>query len=127
MEGRVLVADAAFVDHPRAFGALLGVVAFVARHTDDAVVARHEAFVADGVGALRAGEALVVPVAAFVLKLLHASAERLVAAVTPGGEVVVVAVGAVDLLVLGGERLVHQGQLAGAALEAKLVPVALLV
>ena len=55
------------------------------------------------------------------------STERLVAAVTARGKVVVVAVGAVDLFILGGERLVDQRQLAGAALEAELMPVPLFV
>lgn len=107
MEGCVLVADAALVDHPSTLGALLCVVALIARHADDALLTGDEALVADGFGALAAGEALVMPVLALVLELLHTSTERLPAPITPRGEVVVMAVGAVDLVVLGGEGLVH--------------------
>ena len=53
--------------------------------------------------------------------------EDVAAAVTARGEVVVVTVGAVKLLVLGGERLVDERVEAVAALEAFLVPVLVLV
>ena len=42
-------------------------------------------------------------------------------------EVIVVAIGAVEFVVLGGERLVNQGALAVTALETLLVPMAVLV
>ena len=49
------------------------------------------------------------------------------AAVAPRSEVVVMAVGAVELLVLGGERLVDERAATVAAVEALLVPVPVLV
>ena len=55
------------------------------------------------------------------------SAKDVLAAVTPGGKVVVMAVGAVELLILGGKGLVHQGVGAVTALKALLMPVLLLV
>lgn len=127
MERDVFVADASLVDHPGTLVALLGIVTFVASHTDDPLVTGHETLVANRVLTLKASETLVMPVGSFIFKFLHTSTERLVAAVTARGKVVVVAVGAVDLFILGGERLVDQRQLAGAALEAELMPVPLFV
>lgn len=127
MPRRVLVADASLVDHITTLGTPLGVVILVALHTDYALISRNEALVSDRLAALGAGEALIMPLLALVLKFLHTSAERFTAAVTPGRKVVVMAVGAVDFLILGSERLVHQRLFAAAALEAELVPVALFV
>ncbi len=53
--------------------------------------------------------------------------ENVAAAVAPGGELGVVAVAAVDLLKLGTELLVHEGDSALGAQEAGLVPVPVLV
>lgn len=125
--GAVLVADAAFVDHPSTLGTLLGIVTLVARHTHHTLLPGHERLVAYREAALTAREAIVVPILTFVLELLHSSTERIAAAVTASGEVVVMADRAVDLVVLGGKRLVHQGAAAAATFEAELVPVPLLV
>jgi hypothetical protein len=123
----VLVADSTFVDHITTLGAALGILALVAGHTYDSLVPGDEALVADGLVAFRADEALVMPLFALVLELLHPASERLTTSVTPGREIVVMAVGAVDLVVLGGERLVYQRLLAAHTLEAELVPVPILV
>ena len=53
--------------------------------------------------------------------------EDVAAAVTTRGEVVVMAVSAVELVVLGGERLIDERVEAVTALEAFLVPVLVLV
>lgn len=53
--------------------------------------------------------------------------EDVLASIAAGGEIVVMAVGAEKLFLLGGERLVHQRTLAVAALETLLMPVLVLV
>ena len=60
-------------------GALLRVVLLVAGHANDVHVARDEALVADGLLALEAQEARLVPLLALVLELLHARLEHLLA------------------------------------------------
>ena len=57
--------------YPSTLGALLREVALVAGHTDDLLVPRDEALVADGFCAHHAREALLVPLFPLVLKLLH--------------------------------------------------------
>lgn len=104
-----------------------GKLVLVAAGAVDVVVPRNEAAGANRVAAHAAAEALLVPLVALVLHLLGAGAEDLAAAIAAGGECGVVAGGAVDLLGLGAERLVHQRHSALAAQEARLVPVLLLV
>lgn len=123
----VLVADATFVDHIRTLSAALGVLGLETWHADDSLVTWDETFVPDWLAAFSASKAVVMPLLAFVFKFLHASSERLSTLITPGSEVVVVAVAAVNLLVLGGKRLVHQRRLAPTALETELMPVSLFV
>ena len=60
-------------------------------------------------------------------KFIPTSTKDILAAVTPCSKVVVMAIGAVELLILGGEGLVNQGVLAVAALETLLMPVLLFV
>lgn len=127
MPGGALVRNAALVDHPLAFQAPLCKVVLIAGHADDFLVAGDEALVADWLLADRATEALLVPLLALVLKLLHTGLEDVGAAIAAGSEVVVVAVGAVQLVVTGRERLVHQRVGAVDALEAFLMPVLVLV
>lgn len=68
-----------------------------------------------------------MPLLSFVLVLLHSSAKQSTAAVTASRKVVVMAVSTVQLLVLAGERMIHQRHLAIAALEATLVPMSVFV
>ena len=58
---------------------------------------------------------------------VRTSPEGVATAIAPRSETVVIALRAEDLLVLGGEGLVHQGLLALRTLEAELVPVPVLV
>jgi hypothetical protein len=55
------------------------------------------------------------------------SPEDVGASITTGGEVVVVAVGAVETVIFGSERLVHKGRLTVHALEAGLMPMLVLI
>lgn len=104
-----------------------GELVLVTASAVDIIVSRNEAPGADGVAAHAAAEALLVPLVALVLHLLRAGAEDLAAAIAAGGEGGIVTGGAVHLLSLGAERLVHQRHAAFAAQEARLVPVLLLV
>lgn len=107
VEGRALVGDAALVDDTIALGASLGKLLLVAWDADELVVTWDEPLVSDWLSAGEADEAVFVPLLAAELKLLHSSLEDVSASVAPGGEVVVMAIGAVKLLILGGEGLVH--------------------
>jgi len=127
MERCALVCDPSFVDHPVALGTALGELLLVAGHADELLVARDEPLVADRLLTHAAAETLLVPLLPAELELLHAGPEDVGAAVAARREVVVVAVGAVQTFILGGERLVHQRVLAVAALEAFFVPVLVLV
>ena len=62
----------------------------------DVVLLRDEALGPDGVCAHAAHEALLVPLPGLVLHLLHAGPEHLPARVTPGSELLVVAVTAIN-------------------------------
>merc|ERR1711962_284201 len=96
----------------------------------DAVVVfvlRDEALRPQSLLAVVAGEAILVPLLAFVLHLLGAWSEDFVASIASGGEFVSVAVAAVDLLLFAAERLVDEAVAADAADEAPLVPVLLFV
>jgi len=122
-----LVGDSTFVDHAIALGTALCVLIFVALHADNGLLARDEALVSNGLGTHLATEALLMPLLSLVLKLLHTSSEDVLAPITPSSKVVVMAVGAVQLLLLGCKWLVHQGRLTVAAFEATFMPMFLLV
>lgn len=68
-----------------------------------------------------------MPLLPLVLILLHSSLEESTASVAPGREVVVMTIGAVEPLVLEGERAINERALTITTLEATLVPVLLLV
>lgn len=123
----VLVRYPTFVDHPVALHASLSVLFLVALDTDDLLVARYETLVADRLQADLAAEALLMPLFAFVLILLHPGSKESAAAVAACREVVVMAVGAVELVVLARERMIDERHLTVAALETALVPVTVLV
>jgi len=59
--------------------------------------------------------------------IVHTSSEETAAAVAACGEVVVMTVGAVQLVVLAGERVIDKRHLAVTTLETFLVPVTILV
>lgn len=103
----VAVRHATARDDLVAFDAPGGKLVFIAAGTVDVVVPRNEAPGANRVAAHAAAEALLVPLMALVLHLLCAGSENLAAAIAASGKGGVVAGGAVDLLGLGAERLVH--------------------
>jgi len=123
----VLVSNPSLVDHSIALETPLGVLLLIARHADNLLVTWDETLASYWLQADLAAEALLMPLLALVLKLLHSSLEESSAPVTPGGEVVVMAVRAVEALVLEGEWSIHQRALTVATLEAPLVPMLLLV
>ena len=73
-----------------------GELVLVAGGAVDVVLLRDEALGPDGVGAHAAHEALLVPLAGLVLHLLHPGPEHLPARVTPGRELGVIAITAVN-------------------------------
>jgi hypothetical protein len=123
----VLVRYSTLVDYPVALHAALGVLFFVALDADDFLVTWYETLVSDWLQTDFAAEALFVPLLALVFVLLHAGSEESSTSVTSGGEVVVMTVGTVELVVLGGERMVDQRYLTVATLETFLVPMAVFV
>lgn len=122
-----LVRHTAPPDDLCAFGAALSELGFIARHADDLLLAGNEALGSDGLGALHATEALLVPLLAAVLVLPHARLEDVAAAVTAGRELVVVAVRAEKLVLFGGEGPIHERVGAVRALETLFVPMSLFV
>lgn len=127
MEGGALIGDATLVDHAIAAVAALGELILVAGHANELGVTWDEALVADWLLADVAAEALLVPLLATELKLLHAGTEDVTASVTARSKVVVMAVSTVEFLVLGGKGLIDEGSLAVAALKARLMPMLVLV
>jgi len=124
---RALVSYSTLVDHSVALDASLGVLLLVAVDADSLLVTWDERLDSDWLPTDLAAEALLVERLSFELVLLHTSSKDVGAGVAAQCEVVVMAIRAVGLLVLRGERLVDQGDLAVGALEAVLVPVLVLV
>lgn len=108
MVGRVLVRHAALRDHLAALVALGGKVVLVAGHAVDLLVLGYEALGADRRVAREAQETVLVKLLALVLHLLHARLEDLGALVTARGKLLVVALAAVQELVLRAEGLVYE-------------------
>lgn len=127
MPGGVLVRYTSLVDHPVALETSLGVLLLVAWYADDLLIPWYETLASYWLQADLTAEALLVPLLPLVLILLHSSLEESTAPVAPGGEVVVMTVGAVETLVLEGERTIDERALTITTLEATLVPVLLLV
>lgn len=127
MPRRTLVRYPALVDHSVTLDAPLGVLLLVAIDADGLLVTWDESLDADWLPTDLAAEALLVERLALELVLLHTCSKDVGACVTAQCEVVVVTVRAVGLLVLRGERLVNERDLAVGTLEAVLVPVLVLV
>lgn len=116
------IRDSSFVNHAIAFHTALGVLLFVAWNANNLLVTRDETLIANWLLTDFAAEALFMPLLAFVLVLLHTSAKDVLAAIATGSKVVVMAISAVELLVLGSEWLIDQRILAVEAFEAFLMP-----
>lgn len=127
MPWSAFVGDTTLVDNAIALHTALSILLLIARDTHDLLVTGDKALVANGLLAYLTTEALLMPLLALVLILLHTSTEDVLAAITASSKVVVMTVGTEQFLVLGRERLIDQGVLAVAALEAFLMPVLLLV
>lgn len=123
----VLVRYPTFVDHPIALHASLSVLFLVALNADHFLITRYETLVADRLQANLAAETLLVPLFPLVLILLHPGSKESAATVAASREVVVMAVGTVQFVVLARERMINERHLTVAALETALVPVTVLV
>jgi len=127
MPGVVTVGHSALGDHLAALNTLGCKLLFIALSAVDIVLLGYEGLGADGVLAGAAHEALLVPLPGLVLHLLHSCFEHISTAVTPGGELRIIARSAVDPVSLRTKLFVHQAGSALVAEEAGLVPVLLFV
>jgi len=91
------------------------------------VILGDKALRSQGLRAVVAGEAILVPLLPFVFHLLGAWFEDLAATVASRGELVCVTIAAVDLIFFAAKRFVHQTVTTDAAHEAPLVPMLLFV
>jgi len=108
MPRRVLKCDSTFTDHSFALGAALSILLFIAGNTDDVLVTWYKALVADWLTTFLAAEAMLMPLLAHVLVLLHTGTKYLSTLVAARCEVVIMAVGAVQLIVLRCKRSIHE-------------------
>jgi hypothetical protein len=116
------IGNASLVDNPTAFQASLRKVLFIAGYTNYLLIARDETLVTNRLLAHRATETFLMPLLTLVLKFLHASFEDVGAAIATSSKVIVMAISAIKLVVLGGKGLIHQRVLTVNTLEAFLVP-----
>lgn len=127
MPRRVLVRYTSLVDHPITFEASLGILLLVTRHANYLLVTWYKTLASYWLLTDFATEALLMPLLALVLELLHTCFEEAPTAIATRREVVVMTVGAIETIVLVGERLVDQRHLTVAALKTSLVPVLVFV
>lgn len=125
--GLLPVSDTSCGDGLFALHALQGVLLLIAGHTEVLVLLGYEALGSNGLLAALAGEAGLMPAAALVFHLAGTWHDGLLAFLALGRVLVGIAVGAQQLLLLGGEGLVHQRAPASGAMEAAFVPVPVLV
>lgn len=135
MPGLILVGHTPFVNYPITFTTLLGKLILVARYANRLVFPRDETLVSDWLLADHAHKALLMPLFSLVFKLLHpfnaflfvSSSEWFPTPIAASSEVFIVTIGAVDVVILWSEGLIHQRFLALAALEAEFMPMPVLV
>lgn len=96
----VLVSDATLVDHPIALETSLGILLLITGHTDNLLVTWYETLASYWLQTDLTTEALLMPLLALVLKLLHTCLEESTTSITPGCKVVVMAIGAVEPVIL---------------------------
>jgi len=125
--GGATVSHTSTGDHLITFDTLGGELILVAGGAVDVVLLGDEALGPDGVVAHAAHEALLMPLPGLVLHLLHPGPEHLPARVTPGSELLVVAVTAIDSVCLAPELLIHETRATLGASEASFMPVLLFV
>lgn len=127
MPGLVVIGHPTSSDGFLAMHTLHGKLLLVAGHTEVLVLLGDEALGADGLLATLAGEAGLMPAVTLMLHLPGARHDGLLALVALGGVLIGVALSAEQLVILGGEGLVHQRPFTLEALETLLMPVAVLV
>lgn len=127
MPGLVTIGHPASSDGFLAVHTLHGKLFLIAGHTEVVVLLGDEALGADGLLATLAGEAGLMPAVTLMLHLPGARHDGLLALVALGGVLIGVALSAEQLVILGGEGLVHQRAFTLEALETLLVPVAVLI
>lgn len=127
MPWRVLVRYAALVYHPVTLHAALCILFLIALDTDDFLVTWYETLVSYWMQTDLAAEALFMPLLALVLIFLHSCTEKTSTAITASSEVVVMAISAIQFVVLTRERMINKRHLAVATFEASLVPVTVFI
>lgn len=125
--GLLPVSDTPCGDGLLALHTLQGVLLLIAGHTEVLVLLGYEALGSNGLLAALTGEAGLMPAAALVFHLSGTWHDGLLAFLALGRVLVGIAVGAQQLLLLGGEGLVHQRAPALGAVEAAFMPVPVLV
>jgi len=127
MEGMSLVGDSTLVDHSIALETALSERILVARDADVLILTRNEALISNRLLTHGATETFLVPLLATELKLLHSSSEDVSTTVTACSKVVVMAVSAVQAIILAGEWLIYQRVLTVTTFKTHLMPMFLLV
>jgi len=125
--GAVVEHDSTLPDRLAAFRTVLAILMLVTRDADDISSTRDEAVRSNRFLAVLANEAVGVPLSSAMLVLLHAGSKHVTASGTARGEHLFVACGAVEPVVLEGERLVDESGAARRAVETFVVPVHVLV
>lgn len=125
--GLLPVSDTSCGDGLFALHTLQGILLLIAGHTEVLVLLGYEALGSNGLLAALAGETGLMPTAALVFHLSGTWHDGLLASLALGRVLVGIAVGAQQLLLLGGKGLVHQRAPAPGAVEAAFVPVPVLV
>jgi len=103
----VLVRDASLVDYPVTLETSLRILLLIAGHTDDLLITRYKTLASYWLQTDLTAEALLVPLLSLVLKLLHACLEESTTSVTPSSEVVVMAISAVEPVILVSKGMIH--------------------
>jgi hypothetical protein len=105
----------------------LCVLFLIAWYTNNFLVTWDETLASYWLQADLAAEALLMPLLALVLILLHTGSEEPTTAVTTSSEVVIMAVSTVDPVVLVSKGMIHECLVTVKTFETSLVPVLLLV
>lgn len=123
----ILVSDTTTCDYLVALDTAGSKLLLIAGGAVDLLLTRDEALGANGGFAYTATEALFMPLTCLVFHLLCAGSEDFSAAIAAGSELCIIAVATVDLIGLGAELLIHQGDTTLVAQEAGLMPVLVFV
>jgi hypothetical protein len=123
----VLVGYSTLVDHPIALETALSILFLIARNAHNFLVTWDETLDSDWLQTSLATEALLMPLLASVLVLLHTCSEESSASIAFRSVVVVVAVSTEQSFILVSERTIDESDLTVATREAFLMPMLLLV